>query len=276
MTNESSLREQQRWFALASTHPGGALAGTELAASALTRPLTAAQCLTDGPRLSALERLQIYNDAYFARLEECLVDDYPALAYALGESEFSSLARAYIDSHPSRSPSLNAYGAPMVAFCRSLPTPWAAFAAELARLEWALVEVVHARSTPSLTADALAKIPAERWATARLTPSATLRVLRFEYPVNEYFQAFRDGRTPALPDRRSSVTAVYRQDPTLWRMDLEPAAAGLLEDLVAGLPLASAIAALERTTKDVHDLGERLQSWLGTWVANGFFGAVTY
>ena len=38
-------------------------------------------------RLSSLERLDIYRQAYRARLVECLADDYPVLQHALGETE---------------------------------------------------------------------------------------------------------------------------------------------------------------------------------------------
>lgn len=233
--------------------------------------------VTAGPQLSALERVQIYNDGYFARLVECLVDDYPALSYALGEETFSSLAQAYIDENPSRSPSLNAYGERLSAFCRARSEPWAAFAADLARLEWALVEVVHEPADDALAAGALAQIPAARWQTARLLPSRALRVLGFDYPVNEFFQAFREERAPAMPSPASSATAVYRQGLALWRMSLEPRAALLLKDLLAGVPLASAIATLEQRSQlagTSSDLAQLLPQWLGAWVQSGFFRGV--
>jgi hypothetical protein len=278
MTLGWSLREQQRWFAVASTHPAGAVSGAEQASAAIARKSRVDQCLTDGPYLSAVERLRIYNDAYFARLEECLLDDYPALAQFLGDAEFSSLVRAYIEMHPSRSPSLNAYGRRMAAFCRSRPEVFAPFAADLARLEWALVEVVHAPLTPGLAQGAFSAIPADRWQSASFTPSPTLRLLCFDYPVNEYYQAFRDGRVPERPERRASATAVYRRELTLWRMDLEPTAAGLLGDLISGLPLGSAIAALAGSVEHDPRFAERLRgdlgAWLGAWVANGFFSDV--
>ena len=274
MSIGTSLYEQQYWFLTASTHAAGVNRGAEIGALGLGRPLLIEHMLTDGPNLPAASRFQIYNDGYFARLIECLADDYPALAHLLGADEFETLARAYIEKHPSRSPSLNAYGAHMSSFVRARSKPWASFAADLARLEWALAEVVHAPSTASLGPAALAAIPPARLRTARLTRSPTLRVLSFDYPVNRYFQAFCDDEASERPERRTSTTAIYRRDLTIWRMDLEPAAAMLLEDLVAGAPLDSAIAELERRTKDAEDLATRLPRWLGAWVSNGFFSAI--
>ena len=273
------LQRLQTWFATVSMHPGGVGAGALDANRSLGLPVDDGvdRLVTPGPMLSASERLQIYNDGYFARLIECLADDYPALAYALGEEAFSSLAREYIEQKPSGSPSLNAYGRGMAEFCHGRPEPWAAFASDLSRLEWALVEAVHAPLSAGLAPDALSSIPASRWHTARLVPSLTLRVLRFDYPVNEYFQAFRGERAPVIPEPRASATAVYRRGLTLWRMDLAAAAALLLQDLVAGVPLASAVSALERRTCDPaarDGLVQALPAWLATWVSSGFFLAI--
>jgi hypothetical protein len=274
MSPQPSLREQQRWFATVSTHPDDVSSGAEHASRTLGRAVTPEQWLTAGPSLSAAERLEIYHAGYFGRLVECLADDYRALAHFLGEEGFSDLARAYIRKFPSRSPSLNAYGAEMAAFCRSRSEPWAMFAAELARLEWALVEVIHAPAAQGLAPDTLAKITPDRWQTARLIPSPSLRLLTFDYPANEYLQAFLEDAAPELPERRASATAVFRQGLSLQRMDLEPEAAMLLEDLVLGCPLDSAIAEVSRRSHDVADVAQRLPAWLGSWVANGFFAAI--
>ena len=93
----AALSELQGWFASAMTHTGGAPESEAVEVH-----------LRRGPILSAAECLQIYSDGYDARLIECLADDYPALAHALGEDGFSSRAREYIVHRPSRSPSLNA------------------------------------------------------------------------------------------------------------------------------------------------------------------------
>jgi hypothetical protein len=268
-----SLRELQRWFASVTTHPAGVLEGH----LGHGRGQKLERLVTPGPRLSAVERVQIYQQGYFARLVECLLDDYPALSYALGAATFEAIARAYIEKHPSRSRSLNAYGQHLAAFCRSRPEAWADFAADLARLEWALVEVVHEPVEQRLTPDALAKIPAGRWQTARLLPSRGMRLLDFDYPVNDFFQAFRDERAPELPERAPTTIVIYRQDLALWRMSLEPRGALLLKDLSSGVPLATAIATLETRSQAAGnhaELAQLLPQWLGSWVQNGFFRAV--
>ena len=235
--------------------------------------------LRSGASLSASEGVEIYRRAYRSRLVECLDDDYPTLRYALGDEAFSSLARAYVVRHPSSSPNLNGFGRHMAAFCRTRPEPWAAFAAELATLEWALVEVLHAPVAAPLPPDVLAALPPERWPGVRLRASRALRVLRFAYPVDAYLQAFREGRSPALPAESPSATAVYRQRPRLWRQALSPPMAELLEALIAGRPLGEALAALERTLARAGAggpvvAGPEIMQWFQAWVAAGFFAGL--
>src|SRR5437868_5469366 len=92
-----SLQQLQRWFASAISEPEGVSCDSQ-------RSLQLERLVTVGPRQSAAERLRIYHDGYFARLIECLSDDYPALRYALDEDAFNDLCRGYIAQEPSRSP----------------------------------------------------------------------------------------------------------------------------------------------------------------------------
>lgn len=263
------LREAQEWFAGAITTP-------ESDPSVVSAE-GAAQELTAGPRLSPLERLDVYRTAYHARLVECLADDYPALQAALGGRTFEALCRAYIARHPSASPNLNAYGAGMPAFCRAeTALDDRAFAADLATLEWAIVEVIHAPGAAPLTPERLAEVPAAAWAGARLEATPAFRLVRAAYPVNRFFQAFRDGEDLAVPAASPSTTAVYRSGPTVWRMDLTAPMAMLLERLVAGDALESALnraaTAMDDVPQDV--LGQRLMAWFQGWVSGGLFTGI--
>jgi hypothetical protein len=173
---------------------------------------------------------------------------------------------------------LNAFGAGLPSFCRARGEPWARFAADLARLEWALVEVVHEPTSETLRAEDLASISAERWPAARLVASPSLRILTFDYPVNAFYRAYRDERVPRAPEPATSAVAVYRQGLTLWRTELDPQAALFLSDVVDGAPLGAAVAALEQraTAEASLELVRLLPEWLGAWVKLGFFRGVAH
>src|SRR5882672_11684809 len=57
--------------------------------------------------LAPEERIGIYSEMYFLRLQECLVEDYPAVVKLVGPPAFGRLARGYLKEFPSRHYSLN-------------------------------------------------------------------------------------------------------------------------------------------------------------------------
>jgi hypothetical protein len=241
--------------------------------------------VTPSARLTAAERLDIYQSGYCARLVECLADDYPALAASLGADRFEELAHAYVRRHPSRSPNLNAFGRHMPSFCREsdvLADAERVFYAELAMLEWAIVEVIHAEAAKPLDAAVLQKMTPDAWATARFARSEAVRLLHFAYPVNAFFQEFRsskDGTPPKIPERASTATVVYREGPTVWRMDLTPAMARVLGALLDEATIIDALGRMGTDETDAEALAEAERSvmvWFREWVSGGMFAELVF
>ncbi|HXX70607.1 MAG TPA: DNA-binding domain-containing protein [Polyangiaceae bacterium] len=275
-----TLRSRQAWFANAVMSLSNELEPTAEEVESI---------LTAGPSLSARDRLGVYRRAYVARLVECLADDYPSLQTTLGEDRFEILCRAYVAHHPSTSPSLNAYGRLMGEFCRDRMGPdlaselsgagiSAGFLADLAALEWAIVEVIHARSVDPLTPSGLADVPVERWADARLEMTPAFRLLRFAYPVNTYLQALREGKALRVPGAAPAAAAVVRSGTTVWRMDLSEPMCDLLQALASGETLG---VSLERAALAFGDVAEdvavkRVMAWFREWVSSGVFSRVMF
>lgn len=234
--------------------------------------------VSDGPRQTASERFEVYRRGYRARLAECLADDYPVLAEVLGAESFEDLCLAYVDRHPSSSPNLNFFGRHMERFCReSQPlgaTHDAAFLSELAALEWALVESIHAEASEPLDAARLQALRPEEWSGVRFVPSGSVALLKFQFPVNAYYQARRTGGAPDAPDPGASATAVYRKGLTVWRMDLTPAMTRVLEALLGGVSLGDALGRIgvdETGDLAVKEAERSVMIWFREWVAAGFF-----
>ncbi|HEX3344370.1 MAG TPA: hypothetical protein VHS09_07340, partial [Polyangiaceae bacterium] len=169
--------------------------------------------------------------------------------------------RRYIGEHPSEAPNLNAYGRRMADLCEG-------FASDLARLEWAVVEVIHEPSRPPMTMESLAAMPEDAWGTAHLVPSRALRLLTLAYPANDYYQAARDERAPSLPGPAASAVVVYRSGTTVWRMGLTPPMHRVLAALVGGEPLEAALSLAE------GEPPEQVTAWFREWVSSGLFVAV--
>ena len=126
----------------------------------------------------------------------------------------------------------------------------------------------------SLGSDAIASVPAERWARARLVPIPAFRLLAFEHPLNAWYQAFRDeAPLPALAHAPTYV-AVFRQNGRVWRMDLTREQHALLAALAAGHALEPALLELAEAGHDLAEIAPELQGWFRTWAAEGFFARV--
>jgi hypothetical protein len=237
-------------------------------------------------RLAPAARLEVYRHGYYARLIECLEDDYPALESALGAEAFRALCHDFIEQHPPASPSLNYYGAPFAAYCMRRTESWSAFAGDLARLEWALVEAIHAEEGSRLDTATLGRLTPEEWSRARLVPSPALRLLRAQYPIGDYYRAFADrdedsseaGSVPIpLPQPEPCALAVCRRGEAVWRIQLSPVLAGLLESLNAGTPLLAALEQLSASPSMAAKAGatpEELQRAFQDWVGCGLFSGV--
>jgi hypothetical protein len=270
------LGQLQEWFARAVMHPVSVtaaveettLGGESIGAGDVER------VVLPSSRLSGVERIEIYHDAYRARLVECLADDYPALQSALGESPFEALCLAYVAEHPSRSPNLNFFGCHMSEFCRRRGSSVPEWSADLAALEWALVEVIHAAPVESPSEEALAKIAPADWPRARFTPSDAVRVLEFDHAVNAYFQAYNTGADVGEPERGWSATAVFRDGATIWRMDMSRPMHALLVALVGGVPLGEALDALASSGALREEEAPLVMGWFRDWVKYGFFASI--
>ncbi len=72
-------------------------------------------------RLTAFERLEIYNRQYWFRVLGALAEDFPALRAVVGGARFEALSIAYLTEHPSRSFTLRNLGSKLPAWLADHP-----------------------------------------------------------------------------------------------------------------------------------------------------------
>jgi len=268
VSGELSLRSHQAWFLAVITTPEHKAAPLD--------STSAGRLVTPSATLSSLERLEIYRRSYHARLIECLADDYPVLRETLGEENFENLCRAYIDKHPSTEPSLNGFGRHMADFCRNHPVSVPDFAADLAALEWAVVLAIHAPTAPPLTAQDLARVSVESWPAIRLVPNPSLRVHSFDYSVNAYLSARRRGEEATLPALRHCSVAVYRGERSVWRLELTPPMAALIEALSGGETLGDSLSLVAAQLDGVPEAeaAQNVTTWFSHAISSGLFSGI--
>ena len=114
-------------------------------------------------------------------------------------------------------------------------------------------------------------VPQDVWPSLRLTPAPCLRLLSFEFPVNDYFTAFRRGQSPEPPEPRATHLAITRRDFVVRRHTLNATQYTLLEAITTGARLGDAIVAAASQTDDFDSLSQSLAQWFSKWARDEFF-----
>ena len=133
-------------------------------------------------------RLGVYRHAYYTRLEESLAHDFPALRAALANDDFGRLMASYLHAHPSTSPTLRDLGKMLPAWLRAQDK---LEHADLAAIEWSVLNAFDAADVPPLDADALALIAPQEWASLRVCLQPSLSLLVLNSNAADYWQAQR-------------------------------------------------------------------------------------
>lgn len=142
-------------------------------------------------RLSAFERLEIYNRQYWFRVLGALAEDFSALRAVVGGSAFERLSIAYLTEHPSRSFSLRNLGSKLAEWLAAHPEYAGRrrrLAVDVARIEWAFVEAFDNAERTPLTLDQIATLDAG----SRLALQPHLRLIALDYAADELVLALHD------------------------------------------------------------------------------------
>ena len=297
---ESPLAKVQRWMQSVIMHPDGVAAGLDSEAARRhidVPPEQVEQVISPSQALSSVERLAIYANAYYARLLECLGEEFPVLKQTLGEETFDAFAFGYLQSYPSRSYTLNRLGANFAAFLAEtrpagsdditdasnpevdtltlLSPDWPDFLIDLATLEWTFSQVFDGPGVerePLLEATELRNIGIDRWPSSRIETVPCLKLLELRFPVNAYYTAARKGELPPLPEQARNWLAVNRRDYIVRRHEISEPQFVLLTALVEGKTIGAAIErVLELPDANVDQLASQLRTWFHDWAAEGFF-----
>jgi Putative DNA-binding domain len=287
-TSESPLEQVQRWMQSVITHRGGVSegVGSPEARRHLDVTLENLESVIRRSRsLSSADRLEIYVNAYYARLMECLEEEFAVTRYALGDDLFGAVAFGYLQSYPSRSYTLGQLGASFPRYLAesqlhagAVPAGagphWPNFVIELATLERSLYEVYDGPGTEhggTLNPAELGNIPAEAWSHLRLTLAPCCRLHRFDHPVHEYWADRKDGGEPEPCGPRSTKLAINRRDYVVERCELTDAEFALLSEIARGASLSEAIAVALASAAQRAQVESQIGAWFARWAGEGYF-----
>jgi hypothetical protein len=261
------------------------------------RPMArvAAEFMKPNDRLSAFERLEIYNRVYWFRLLDSIHDDCPGLHAYLGARRFWRLVQAYLAKNPSRSFTLRNLGSRLARFIAAEPhltAPHTTAALDLARFEWAQTVAFDSTARPPLPIAALRKANPLR---LRLALQPYVSLLALHHAVDDYVLAVKQrdralraaasnvvGRhaaaapAPRPPRLRSErvFLAVHRVDNQIYYKRLSRSEYRLLRALAAGRTLADACAAAFRGSQlSPIEQAAQIKSWFTLWRRLGWICA---
>jgi hypothetical protein len=191
-------------------------------------------------RLSAIERFNIYANAYFYRLLDCLYEEFNATFAVVGSDNFAAIARDYLLACPPTEASIFYAGRYLDSFIRNHPLAkrWP-FISELARLERAILDVFHAADIPTLSEEAMRSIRPQQWPAIKLKTHPAVAILRNEWRVTDVLSAVESGREWSQPAHQKTAVLVWRQHAQVNYRELEDVETGALTLLSEGASFAA-------------------------------------
>jgi hypothetical protein len=257
------------------------------------RPMAevAASFIAPNSRLTAFERLEIYNRQYWFRVLGALAEDFPALRAVVGERRFEALSIAYLTEHPSRSFTLRNLGSKLPEWLTAHPEHAGRrhrLAVDLARIEWACVEAFDAPDRDPLTQRQIAALQGE----SKLSLQPCLQLVALSYPADDLVLELHkrekrqtseagvahedSGAEIAIPKLRPRPTwlAVHRVDLSVYYRRIAREEFQTLVALRDGRALGAAIeAGFAGSRISQGQRPERVQQWFGSWAELGWICA---
>ncbi len=295
------LRQIQSWMQNVIMHPGGVAAGLQADAARehlQLEPEQIEQVISPSEALNSAQRLEIYAQAYFARLIECLRAEFPMLVRAMSEELFDQFAVDYLRRFPSQSYTLGELGRRFATYlretqpaasidsesdsCGSPESSGLGFLVDLADLEWQFSQVFDGPGVENvalLDAQQLHQIAPDDWPQARLQCVPCLRLARFDFPVQHYWQTLRDSTEALPPERAETFLAITRHDYVVRHIELSSPAFAVLSAILGNETIGEAInRASEFYAVENHSasLADDLRSWFELWTREGFFLSVSW
>jgi len=258
------------------------------------RPMAevASSFIAPNSRLTAFDRLEIYNRQYWYRVLGALAEDFPALRGLVGERRFETLSIAYLTEHPSRSFTLRNLGSKLPEWLAAHPEHAGRrhrLAMDLVRIEWACVEAFDAPERDPLTQRQIAALQGE----SKLTLQPCLQLVALSYPADDLVLELhqREKRQTSeagvrneeestaqapVPKLRPQPTwlAVHRVDLSVYYRRIEREEFQTLVALRDGRALGEALdAGFAGSRIPRQQRPERVQQWFGSWAELGWICA---
>lgn len=262
-----SLSELQHWLCQQLVQP------RDLHKDPLTVERAALE-LAGNDRLLPVDQLEIYREQFWLRHTGSLLEDFPGLSGILGQADWNTLSVSYLQRYPCKSFTLRDLGMHMAEHvARSPELPHPQLCLDMARLEWAYVEIFDAPERAALDGQKLGSLSEEQWQRARLLVSPAVRLLQVQYPVATLRQALRDAGSDtavAIPEVQPQNLLLFRDaQRNLRHRELDTLAFAFLQRLQGGDTLVAAGEAVAQDPRAQATLEDQVFQWFAEWARLG-------
>ena len=206
----------------------------------------AAVALLRAPEAEAHARLDLYRNNARGNFRDALASTFPVIERLVGADYFRKVARDLQHAHPSRSGDLLHAGAPFPGFLATLHAhDEFAYLADVARLEWAIQEVLLAPEHAPLDLQKMAGVAPSAYDTLRFELHPNLRLFESKYPALRIWEANVSDAEPGRIDLRSGgerlLVTHHRLRLRFHRVS--EGEYGFADECRRGTPFAAAVAA---------------------------------
>ncbi len=237
-------------------------------------PKTVLPWIVEIPPIDKTARLDIYAEAYFARVLESMKSDFQITARILNETSFQKLASDYLKQYPSKTANIGEVGryfSKFVAGYEDLKN--AAFLESLIEMEWLMIESFYADDSDFLEPLKLALLSDEDWENAEFKLAPYVRLIESDWPLDQFWIlqdetiSKEDIDCKKLNSKKQSFL-LSRRNGSVTLEKLSPPEYMILQKLHSG---ASLIEVLNESQNDFSedDAGSKIMTWFNEWVSRG-------
>lgn len=229
----------------------------------------AALSIRGDDRLSSAERVRIYARMHQLRVRDALAHDYPALCRALGDDEFGALVQSYLAVHPSDRPSLRDLGRHLPGLLHRSVPEHPQWLAELAQLEWAMIEAFDAPDQAVLERGGLGTLDPEEWPALVVAPVRSMQLLTLASPADALRERLLANDAPRDVAPETTLLRVWRQDLVVYVRRIPELEMAALRWLHRGVTFAALCDRLADGVESDDDATSSAAGLLQRWVDDG-------
>jgi hypothetical protein len=193
-------------------------------------------------------RVEIYREAYFARIIESLTDDFPKIRELLGEEEFEDTVHAYLKKYPSRYFNLAQVGRDIPKFLEEA-FPSRPELADLAKDEWAQCLCRWSESSEPMDFTKLLELSSEEQLRQKLLLSSSAQFVKTGQGTRVHFNV-----------RGETIS-----------QELTPSMEELFSEIQSGKTLGEMTEKFQANA----ELAAVAMSWISNWVSQGLIVGFT-